>query len=103
MSISQILEGWKNKVIPPSELKDVIEQASKERMDICKDCPLITDSSIGKVCNSKLYVNPITDETSKFPKEGYYRGCGCVLTAKTSCLSCSCPANKWESINVKEE
>jgi hypothetical protein len=91
-------------VIPPSELKDVIEQASIERMEVCNGCPLLfNDKVFGKRCNSQLYINPNTNETSKFPSKGMKRGCGCILSAKTRCLSCSCPANKWTSINVKEE
>ena len=102
--LAQILEGWTNKVIPPSELKDVIEHASIERMESCNKCALlINDKAFGKRCNGNLYLNPETNETSKFPTKGFKRGCGCILSAKTRCLSCSCPANKWTSVDVKEE
>lgn len=101
--IAQIMEGWANKVIPPSELKDVIEHASVERMEICNKCPLLIEDMFGKRCNGNLYIHPETNKTSKFPSKGMKRGCGCILSAKTRCLSCSCPANKWESINIKEE
>ena len=35
----QIYEGWKNMLVPPSEMKELIEQVSKDRMEICDACP----------------------------------------------------------------
>lgn len=29
--------------------------------------------------------------------------CGCTLSAKTRCLSCSCPINLWKEVITKEE
>jgi hypothetical protein len=29
--------------------------------------------------------------------------CGCTLSAKTKCLSCSCPINMWEALMTLEE
>lgn len=84
--LSEIMEGWGNKVIPPSELKDVIEQASAERMEICNNCEH----------HSKNH-----KDTMRL--DAHCRKCGCTLSAKTRCLSCSCPIKKWTSIDVKEE
>jgi hypothetical protein len=36
----QIYEGWRNKLIPPAHLKDIIEETAKERMEICNGCEL---------------------------------------------------------------
>mgnify|MGYP003647635188 CR=1 FL=1 len=35
----QIYEGWKNMLVPPSEMKALIEQVSKDRLEICEACP----------------------------------------------------------------
>ncbi len=29
--------------------------------------------------------------------------CGCTLSAKTKCLSCACPLNKWAAIVSQED
>lgn len=90
MSIGQIAEGFYNNVFDKEG--DLLE----ERMKICKQCKLFKqDSVFGEVCNARLYLNPITDETSKLPKEGFLRGCGCVLKAKTRVKYSKCPVGKW--------
>lgn len=40
MSIRQIFEGWKNHLSPDKYMKDVIDEVSRERMVICRACPL---------------------------------------------------------------
>ena len=47
------------------------------------------------MCNNKLWLNPITKDVSLDKKDGYVRGCGCVLSAKTRLPNAVCPANKW--------
>lgn len=83
MSLSQIYEGWRNKLIPPSHLKELIETTSKERMEICNNCEL---SSI----NAKNYKTLRIDV--------HCTNCGCTLDAKTKCLSCECPLKKWTAL-----
>lgn len=83
----QIYEGWRNNLFPPEQMKEVIETVYKERMAICNECPF----------------------HSKFHKTGvrlddHCTDCGCVLVAKTKCLSCSCPQGKWtEHTESREE
>lgn len=90
MSIGQIAEGFYN------NLTNKEEDLFDERIKICKQCKLLKQDNIfGEVCNSRLYLNPNTDETSKIPKEGFFRGCGCVLKAKTRVKYAKCPAGKW--------
>lgn len=80
MKISQIYEGWKNKMFPAKEMKDWIEQVSSQRMAICNTCPLIS-----------------TKHHSVRP-DVHCIDCGCTLSAKTRCLSCDCPINKWVAV-----
>ena len=78
-----------------NELFNKQERLHKERMAICNSCPLFTEASYGKICNQNLYINPKTDEFSTYFKEGYIKGCGCRLDAKTRDPGSLCPAKKW--------
>lgn len=85
MSLSQIFEGWKNRLLPAEEIKELIADAAKFRMDICNECPF----------HSKNHdtVRPDIHCTK----------CGCTLGAKVRCLSCSCPEDKWEALITSEQ
>lgn len=63
----------------------------EERIKICKQCRLFDNY----ICNSKLYLNPSTNETSKKDKPFFYRGCGCLLTIKAKNEYAICPCGKW--------
>ena len=90
MSIGQIIEGNVNNLLNKKE------ELYRKRMKICDECPLLkTDGAFGKVCNSRLYLNPETNETVKTRTPGFFRGCGCLLHAKTRVESAKCPAGKW--------
>lgn len=73
------------------------EITSKQRMQICKECPLYKESNIGPICNPNLYIDGDTNAWRYSPAEGYTRGCGCRLEAKTREDSEHCPAHKWGS------
>jgi hypothetical protein len=34
---------------------------------------------MGGICNNNKYLNPITNQVSDTPKDGYKRGCGCRI------------------------
>lgn len=90
MKIKEIYEGWRNKLIPPAHLKDIIEIVRNERMAICNGCEF----------NSK---NVVKKPRIKRP-DVFCVKCGCTLSAKTSCLSCRCPINKWgEELREEDE
>lgn len=85
-----------------SQIKDITQGHYKElmktgedlyqtRMAICKTCPLFTDTMFGMICDSKRYLNAKTNKTSYVPLEGYKRGCGCRLSAKTRLEKAHCP------------
>ena len=83
--IQQIIEGWGNHLLPRKELELVIEQTSKERMEICNNCEYIS---------SKF---------SSVRPDIHCTDCGCTLSAKTKCLSCNCPKNKWTAVISQEQ
>lgn len=88
MQIGQIVQGHVN------ELLGLNKDISQERMKICKICPLFLNS-LGGICNPKLYLNPKTEDVSTTYKDGYKKGCGCRLLAKTKLVNAHCPNDKW--------
>lgn len=89
MSID-IAQGFYNKMLNKEQ------GLQKKRMIICKGCKLYqVDKFFGAMCSRKLYLNPETNETSKTPKEGFSKGCGCVLDSKTRVERSKCPHDKW--------
>ena len=46
-------------------------------------------------CNSKLWLNPETNDVSREKKDGYVKGCGCRISAKIRVSAERCPAGKW--------
>ena len=42
-------------------------------MKICRKCPIFKDV-LGGICNSKLWLNPDTNEVSTEPKPGFFVG-----------------------------
>ncbi len=65
----------------------------EERWEICRHCP-IYDSDKGQ-CNGHLYLNPQNNDVSADPKDGYIKGCGCILELKIPNEKKHCPAKKW--------
>lgn len=87
INFSQIYEGWRNKLVPPADMKDVIAATSKERLSICDECPF----------HSKNHSTPLRPDA-------HCTDCGCNLEAKSACLSCGCPQNKWTAVvNEQQE
>lgn len=84
MKLSELIEGWKNNLIPKAEEKDFIEAVSAERMKICNDCSMIS--------TKHKTIRPDVHCTH----------CSCTLAAKTKCLTCECPLKKWLAINKEE-
>lgn len=86
MSLSQIVEGWRNNLFPKEELKDIIAEAKKYRLSICGECPK----------HSKNFSTPMRPDD-------HCTECGCTLSAKTACLSCKCPLDKWQAYITEQE
>jgi len=80
MSLKQIYEGWKNHLLPEENEKAFIEHVSQERLAICNVCE---EHSSNKKDYKSLRIDDHCTE------------CGCMLSAKTKCLTCECPFKKW--------
>lgn len=81
MSVKQIIEGWKNHLLPEEKKAAFLEHLSKTRMDICNACP---ECSINK---------------STLRPDVHCTNCKCTLAAKTKCTTCKCPLDKWDAVN----
>lgn len=85
MSLGQIMEGWKNHLLPEERKKAFIEHVSLSRLAICNEC----------------------DEHSSKHKtmrpDAHCVNCGCTLSAKTKCLTCECPLKKWIAQPIPDE
>ncbi len=64
-----------------------------DRLRICLECPIYSPSN-GR-CNSKLWINPDTNDVSTTAKNGYIRGCNCVVKIKMKNKNAHCIAGKW--------
>lgn len=76
INLKQLFEGWRNHLLPPEKLKELIETTSDERLKICEQCENYSTKNGYKHCAK----------------------CGCSFPAKTKCLSCKCPIDKWAAI-----
>jgi len=85
IKVKEIYEGWRNNLFPPEAMKEQIAQVSAERLAICEACE-----------------NHSKNHTSVRP-DAHCVSCGCTLSAKTKCLSCSCPIKKWVAVLSDEE
>jgi len=85
MSLGQIIEGWKNHLLPEERKKAFIEHVSNERIAICNSCE--------HVSTKHKTIRP----------DVHCIECGCTLSAKTKCLTCECPLKKWLPQSIPDE
>jgi hypothetical protein len=86
---SDIIRGHAN------ELFGINEELAIERIEICEACPICVQSAFGPMCDHDKWIHPETEDVLLFPKDGYVRGCGCRLSAKTTLRDNHCIINKW--------
>jgi hypothetical protein len=87
---SQVWEGWRNKLLPPERLKQLIKITAEERMKICNTCE---------------WNSSVREGYKSLRPDVHCVDCGCTLSAKTKCLSCKCLLNpsKWEAVISEEQ
>lgn len=85
MNINQVIEGWRNHLLPEERKKAFIEIVSEERIKICEICD--------KHSKNHTSIRP----------DAHCTECGCTLSAKTKCLTCECPLKKWLPQQIPEE
>ena len=82
-----------NKVNLKNKKLSMKELSIEEKRRICSVCPIFHPER--RVCNSKLWINPNTDDISTSPKSGYIRGCGCIIEVRIKNKLNHCVAGKW--------
>ena len=85
IKIKEIYEGWRNNLFPPEAMKEQIAQVSAERIAICEVCQQ----------HSKNH--------KRVRPDAHCISCGCTLSAKSKCLTCCCPINKWTAVLSEEQ
>lgn len=90
MGMLDIISGHANEVLGKNE------DLAKERLAICKECPLYKETPMGAICNPRLYISEEnkTDYSDR-PKIGYRKGCSCRLNAKVRLSHSRCIVGKW--------
>lgn len=69
---------------------------AKKRLAICKECLLYkNDPEKGPICNPAKYMSPDGKEISYFKKEGWIKGCGCLINFRVIQQNSKCVAKKW--------
>lgn len=81
VDIKGIIEGTYNKVITTKW----IEEVAQERISICSSCEWYSENK-----KKQGYITHRPDY--------HCTDCGCNLSLKTRCMSCSCPINKWKEV-----
>ena len=88
--VNQIITGTINNILNREE------DLFNSRISVCRSCKLLKiDSIFGEICNPRLYLNPVTNETSDKAMPGYTHGCGCVLRSKCRSKQSHCPLDRW--------
>lgn len=87
INLKGILEGVWNSIV----IKEAVEQTAKERINICKMCPM--NSTEQKRLNNYKTFRP----------DFHCTVCGCDLHLKTRALSNDCPLGKWKAEISQEE
>ena len=91
-NFKEFLDGWRNHLIPPKEMEELIMKVHEDRMAICRTCPMFSENR-----KQEGYKTARKDE--------HCTACGCPLIAKTKSLSSRCPLDppKWDAITTPEE
>ena len=87
-NVFDIIEGNINRALNRNQ------EIAQKRIRICYSCPLYSQN-FGGQCNNKLWLDPITGDVSTEPKDGYKKGCGCLIKSKVAATNTKCPVGKW--------
>lgn len=69
----------------------MVEKVAQHRLDICSRCTFHSE-------RRKQLLNYTT-----LRPDVHCVHCGCTLSAKTRCMSCTCPINLWTNVLTSEE
>ena len=72
-----------------------MENFVQKRLEICKKCALCKSTEFGLKCDDRKWLDKVNNIASFFKKEGWIRGCGCLLSYRAAKPSSHCVAGKW--------
>ena len=72
-----------------------MEKFVQERLEICSRCKNSRQTEFGMKCDDRKYVNKDGTDSSFFKKDGYVRGCGCLLSHRAANINSHCIINLW--------
>lgn len=79
-----------------NELTNKNQELSKKRIEVCKTCPLMSESALGLICDAKKCWDG--EKVTSIPGKGKTCGCGCRISAKSSIKNAECVLGKWKKI-----
>ena len=88
-SVSDIVAGHFN------EITNRENELYETRIEVCKKCPLYSESKLGPICDSSKCLNIKTNELVYGPGKDITCGCGCRLNAKLRLKNAKCVLEKW--------
>ncbi len=71
-----------------------MEKFIEDRIAICQKCAISSMTEFGLKCDERKYLNPETNESSFFKKDGWKKGCGCMIAQKSKNPNNHCIAGK---------
>lgn len=69
--------------------------STQERINICRNCPIIRQTEFGLKCDDRKWISPDGKQGSFFKKDGWKRGCGCLIAQKSRNSNNHCIINLW--------
>jgi len=72
-----------------------MEKFVEKRLEICSNCPIMRITEYGMKCDDRKWISPDGKEGSFFKKDGWKKGCGCILNYKVRNASNHCVIRLW--------
>ena len=72
-----------------------MEDFATKRLEICKNCPISRMTEFGLKCDDRKWISPDGKQGSFFKKDGWKRGCGCLISQKSKNPNKHCIIGLW--------
>lgn len=72
-----------------------MEKFIEDRIEICKSCPIMRMTEFGMKCDERKYISPDGTQSSFFKKDGWKKGCGCILSHRAANINNHCVIGLW--------
>jgi len=72
-----------------------MEDFVKQRMEICRNCPIMRITEFGMKCDDRKWISPDGQQSSFLKKDGWVKGCGCYINSKAKNPNKHCVIGLW--------